>query len=234
MSDSKEATTPARVPHGDTLVQSGVPTTELPDVPRPIITQPPDGARNVRGFEILNTLAFARDRAGRSGMVGSLRRLGATDLARLTGGAAEDRRRIHRLEWVPYGLHCRLLRAVDAELGDGDLSQLFNIGTFMAERDLPTLFRPLLKLGRPGWVVDAGTKMWGIYHHEGRWELERSPGELIARLEDLTDVDEAYCLTFLGWISRGMELTGAVDVEAHHPVCMARGGSSCVFTGRWG
>ena len=103
----------------------------------------------------------------------------------------------------------------------------------MAERDLPAMFRSLVKLGHPGWIIDAGTLLWRVFHREGSWKLDRSAGELIARLEGLTESDEAYCATFQGWISRGMELSGASDLRVYHPVCQARGGNQCVFTGRW-
>ncbi|MCP4499691.1 MAG: hypothetical protein GY822_06975 [Deltaproteobacteria bacterium] len=135
--------------------------------------------------------------------------------------------------WVPFQLQGRLLQAIDQVMGEGDHRLLFEVGTFMAQRDVPRAFRPLLRLGNPGWIVTVGTRMWRTYHSEGWWEVERSRHAIIATLHDHHENHGAFCATFGGWVSGAVELSGGKDVMFDHPICRARGGPHCVITGRW-
>ena len=102
-----------------------------------------------------------RARAGADGIARVLARLPARDVEAVHALSANA--------WVPFRLQARLLRAIDATFGEGDLALLFDVGAAMAQRDLPTVFRPLLRLGRPGSILDMATATWRHYHSHGHW-----------------------------------------------------------------
>lgn len=195
------------------------------------ITSPVDGKARIRGFDPINALSWVHAHHRHGGMERLLRHLPDDDVTLLAG--LDPKRKLQMRGWVPFALHCRLLRAIDTEFGAGDYGLLFEVGEYMSQKDVPRLFKRMAKLGKPGWIVEFGTNLWRFYHSEGRWELERSPVEMIARLVDRTESDEAFCHAFMGWITGALELSGARHVQTSHAVCMANGAASCVFVGRW-
>jgi hypothetical protein len=189
------------------------------------VTAPVDGPGRLRGFGVLNSLRFAQSRFGQEALAEVLRHL-----------TPEDQRTVvalRKTHWYPFALHCRVLRAVDVALGAGDHELLYELGRSSAQRDFPTLFRPLMRLGQPGWIFEYSTKLWRFYHGEGRWEIERTPRELIARLLDFEEADAAFCVSFVGYVTAALELCGATEVEGSHPACKATGAMTCVYTVRW-
>lgn len=195
------------------------------DLQQERVLEPRDGTCQLRGFGMLNSLSFAHQKGGEQGIKGALKRLSEADQETLI--------HLKRLRWYPFALHCRLLRAVDAEVGTGDLSVLHDLGYHSASRDASALFRPFLRLGHPGWVIDVSTKLWRFFHREGKWELERTPLELVAKLHDFEEADMAFCISFIGYVTGLMELSGAQDVEGTHVACRSTGAPHCVFTVRW-
>jgi hypothetical protein len=205
--------------------------------PLPLVLTPEDGRCRVRGTGILNSLHYVRQTAGRDGVKAVSRRLAEADLARIDG--------MRRTKWYPFALHCRVLRAVDAELGsraeltatDGgrsdDFPMLHDLGYHSASQDFPTLFKPAYRMGRPGWILEVATRLWRVFHGEGRWEIERLPNQIVARQHDWDEPDEAFCASFVGYVTALLELSGAHDVDAGHVACAALGAPHCVFTVRW-
>jgi hypothetical protein len=197
------------------------------------ISMPPNGQARTRGLNVLAALDFARRRGGRDVISRVLKHLPEADLQLLTGGEGRMGTSLHATHWYPFALQCRLLRALDTELGKGDFSLLYDVGSHMARRDVPRVFRGLIKVGRPGWILELGTRMWRYYHDRGRWQLERTPVSVIATLQEHPDADEAFCETFQGWAQAVLEMSGATDIQGGHPACAARGAPHCVFTVRW-
>jgi|GEM_PF-1319590 len=135
--------------------------------------------------------------------------------------------------WVPFHAQCHLLRAVDVVMGQGDLALLPEVGRFMAEHDIARFFRAVLRLGNPGWVMELSSRMWRTYHDRGRWTVDRTPVSVMCALYEHPEADEAFCLTFQGWMERALELGNARNVRVDHPVCVARGALRCVMDASW-
>ena len=190
------------------------------------------GIAKTRGLNVLAALAYARSRGGRDVMQRIFERLEPEDIE-LLSQRKTALGPIRTSDWFPFQMHCRLLRAIDAELGDGDLGLLEEVGDFMAERDIRRVFRPFLRAGNPGWVFEFARRMWGTYHDRGRWQIERTPLSLLATLHDHPETDEAFCRTFVAWTCTTLRLSGAVNVVGDHPACRARGAQNCVFTCHW-
>ena len=190
-----------------------------------------EGART-RGINMLAALAYVRRRGGRDAISKVLKRMDAEHVTYLLGDASGVTA-VSSRGWYPVGTYYALLRAIDAEFGTGDLSLLHEVGYQMAKRDIKSVFRPLLRIGNPGWVFGLSSKLWRTYHDRGHWVLERTPVSLIATMENHPERDEAACTAFMGWMRAALEMSGAISVDGSHPTCQARGAAHCVFTVRW-
>lgn len=190
---------------------------------------PPRAASQTRGLNPLAALAYVREHGGDRVFKHVLGKLPEQDLEILAG-----KKKLSSKAWVPFELQGRLLQAIDDVMGQGDHAKLFEVGAFMSGRDIPRVFRPLLKVGNPGWILEVSTRMWRFYHSSGRWEIQRTPVTVLATLHDHEASHEAFCATFVGWMTAAVEMSGGHDVMVDHPVCQARGAPNCVFTVRWG
>jgi predicted hydrocarbon binding protein len=180
----------------------------------------------------LAALKYVRATAGTEGIAQVLAGMREDELV-LLGASEHSPRKLSARSWVPFRLQARLLRAIDAAFGDEETTVLFEVGRFMGSHDVPLAFRPFLRLGNPGWIMEVATRLWRYYHDRGHWVLERTPYTMMCTLHDHPESDVAFCETFQGWITGALEVSGAHQVEVHHPVCHARGAQNCVFTVRW-
>ena len=181
----------------------------------------------LKGSAYLSTLAFIEANYGAGAKERVLERLDADDRAVLGSTPLA-------IQWYPLAPFPRLLRAMDAELGHGDLALVTERGTWAAINDMKTVHRVLLKLVTPSWVVEKGMKLWPNFHTSGRWESKRQ-GDKGARalLHDLGVVDEAMCATLRGWMIGLLTLAGTKNPQVEHPECRARGASTCVYLVSW-
>ncbi len=186
-----------------------------------------DAGSRTRGLNPLAALAYVREHGGEPAIKQVLSKLPERDLQLLAGT-----RKLSSKAWVPFELQGRLLQAIDDTMGESDHAKLFEVGAYMSKRDIPRVFRPLLKLGNPGWILEVSTRMWRFYHSTGRWEIQRTPVTVLATLHDHEAAHEAFCATFVGWLTNAVEMSGGYDVMVDHPVCHARGAPNCVFTVR--
>lgn len=186
-----------------------------------------------RGQNPRSAFAYVNAQGGSHQLARVLEHLSASDRAVLGVDGRAGARPVGADDWVPFSTQARLLRAIDAVLGRGDLTLLPEVGRFMARRDIPSLFRPLLRAGKTGWIISVATRVWRMYHSHGSWELQREKESVLATLVDHPEADAAFCATFIGWVEGALEASGAIEVRGEHVVCAARGARHCVFTASW-
>jgi hypothetical protein len=186
-----------------------------------------------RGQNARSALAFVEHHGGRAELARVLARMIDDDRTILGVDGAPGARPIDADAWLPFSVQARLLRTIDAVSGRGDLTLLPEVGRFMAGRDIPTLFRPFLRAGRTGWIIQVATRVWRMYHSHGKWQVVRARNSVIATLVDHPESDAAFCATFGGWVEGALELSGGLDVGSEHPACAARGAAQCVFIASW-
>jgi predicted hydrocarbon binding protein len=175
----------------------------------------------------VSTFAFIEHRFGADAKGAVLRRLGDED-RELLGGI------VLPITWYPLAPFGRLLRAMDGELGRGDLSLVFERGEWTATRDLHTLRKAILKFVTIPWVIGKGASLWPQFHDTGRWEVRQmSKDHAVAELYDLGVVDSAICASIGGWISGLAKETGERRVEVRHTTCRAKGDPACVYEVQW-
>jgi hypothetical protein len=181
----------------------------------------------LKGSAYLSTLAFMEAQFGVGAKERVLARLGPEDRVMLGG-------MVLPIQWYPLAPFPRLLRAMDVQLGRGDLSLVTERGTWAALQDMRTVHKVLLKLVTTQWVVEKGMKLWPNFHTSGRWESRRQDdGSARAWLHELGVVDEAICATVRGWILGLLQLAGVKRPTVDHVDCRARGAPSCSFDVSW-
>lgn len=181
-----------------------------------------------RGLNPLGALRYVRHHHGDDGVVSVLAGLSAGDRAVLGGDTQEG---LRSATWVPFLTHARLLRAIDARFGAGDLALLPGVGRFMAQADLPGLLKPVLRLMTPAFLITQTMRLWRGYHSHGRWELVRTSGDLRAVLVDHPVAHPAFCATFCGFVEGALAFSGARAPHVEQTACRCHGDRACAFYG---
>lgn len=146
----------------------------------------------------------------------------------------EHLRALVMVGWYDLELQLRLLRTIDAVLGDGDLGLVPEIGRFEADEDLTKVHRLFIRLANPGYLLEKSGEYWGRFYDTGTWKVTRkSRTAASGTLTDLGVVDEAFCAYLCAYIERMWELAGAKDRDVRHVRCRARGDAVCQYSGTW-
>lgn len=136
--------------------------------------------------------------------------------------------------WYDLALQHRLLRAVDAALGHGDLALIPAVARFEADQDLTRIHRMFLRLANPAFVLEKSGEYWHRFYDTGEWSVKRErSNHAVATLTGVGEVDVAFCMYLSRYIERMFELVGAKEVHVDHPRCRTRGEPACVFAGAW-
>jgi hypothetical protein len=127
-----------------------------------------------------------------------------------------------------------LVHTIDAQLGEGDLSLMGELGEYSGRQDAGSIFRVVAALSSVEAIVRRADAFWQRYCDSGRFAIrELEKGRLRIALEAFPHIDRAHCDLITGWI-RGIGLSvGAVDPVVKQARCVHRSDEICEFTGRW-
>jgi predicted hydrocarbon binding protein len=178
-----------------------------------------------KGIGFVNVREFVLARFGQAGWDRLVKRSSPAEQAVLES--------ILPVGWYDLAFYTRLIRALDEELGAGDLRLVQALGRFEAERDLTTIQRVFLRLVRPSLAIENMDKYWRRFHDTGAWTTERGPREVTARLSGWGIVDAALCRELVGYLGRTLELLGGRDVFVDHRKCRGKGDELCEFQTTW-
>jgi len=149
--------------------------------------------------------------------------------------SAEDRSHfagiVSPLQWYPTHAALALMDAGRDLFGPHDFHERY--GASSADDQIHTIYRFLLRLTSPTWMINRGMSMWSRFHNTGVWKVEGSERSMRGTLRDFAVVHAPYCRVLVGWIWRASQITGAPGARVWHPECRAAGKSECVFIGRW-
>jgi hypothetical protein len=136
--------------------------------------------------------------------------------------------------WYDFALEPRLLRAIDAVLGRGDLSLVDEIAVHVVDADVNGIQRLFMKVANPGYLLVRAGAYWSRFYDSGHWRIVRqSHDRATGILCGFDNTDEAFCRFLGGYIHRLFVLSGAENAVLEHPKCRARGAVECVFRGSW-
>jgi len=159
-----------------------------------------------------------------------LGRLSPADRAILTGVLLPN-------SWFGAGLLHRLDEAIAETLVQGKRGQLYReLGRFSAQSNLGPdgIQRAYLREGDVHFLLRHVPRMYSYVHADGRRTYE-SAGEraAIIRTLDSQEVDADECRTTIGWLERGIELSGGQDVRVVEVQCRAKGAPHCEYHCSW-
>jgi len=180
---------------------------------------------NTKGISFVNAKAFC-DARGSDAWERVLRIMDTADRDQLESVVA--------VGWYELGLYARLIRAIDAALGSGNLDLVPELGRFEATRDLSTVYRLFFRFSNPAFAIEKSMAYWRRFHDTGSWNITRTSDTSVhGTLTGWGVVDLAMCLELTGYMPCVIELVGGKEPVMTHPRCRSRGADVCVFELEW-
>jgi hypothetical protein len=182
----------------------------------------------VKGIAILSCLRFVRERYGDEGVDRLHAALGPQSRELLDA-------RILPHAWAPSSLIVELNVKADELFGSGDLELCVEMGRYLANTSLPTVFKLFFRLGSPTFLFDKASKLWSAHYDSGRLSVvPESHRAARLRIEDFDAPHRAHCLAIKGWAMEAIAMTGSRILSAEETLCRTRGDAACEFAATWG
>jgi len=117
-------------------------------------------------------------------------------------------------------------------------AELRQIAHFVSERDLSTVFRMLLRIAPPEFVLSRLGALWSRYFDMGSMRPTKlGPRHWEAVLDAPVGEDaapgELTCMGISGWIERALERTGTRNARIVQTHCRFRGAAHCDYDLTW-
>jgi hypothetical protein len=139
--------------------------------------------------------------------------------------------------WYAADLVLRLEMTIVALLSRGDRRELFlDMGRFTADTNLGPngVQRPYLKDGDPHFLLRNVPRMYSTQHAGGiRTYTPLEAKAAVIRTLEGEEANIEDCLTAVGWLRRGVELSGGRIVTVDEMQCRGRGAQCCEYVCRW-
>jgi hypothetical protein len=181
----------------------------------------------VKGTTVASTLRFVRERFGPEAEAEVRGDLDPALQAALTGEPVPS-------AWYPFGLLVGLGRAAARRFGGSMTSFQRELGRASADDAMRTVYRVLLRLGSPHFVVSQAPRVWRSYYDSGAIStVVAEPGHAALDLAGFEDPVPELCERLIGWLSRTVELAGGRNLRSVHSLCVLRGDQVCRFEEWW-
>lgn len=141
--------------------------------------------------------------------------------------------------WYPIGVVNRALVAYLERDRLGADDEMRRLSAFIADNDLGTVYKMVLRLGSPEFLLRRTDSLWNRYFDVGKLTPEeRGSRQFHLTLTMPTGEDAAPNQYFCGpgcpsWIEMGMRLTGATKAQVRHVDCRYDNGRHCKYVATW-
>jgi uncharacterized protein (TIGR02265 family) len=183
----------------------------------------------VKGTLLAARLSYLRAQ-GTASAERVLRRLSEEDRRLLAGALLPG-------DWYPAGVLQRLENTIAALLAQGERHRLYlDMGRFSAETTLGPggVHRRYLREGDPQFLLSHVPVLYGTQHDTGRRDyVQTGPRSGVLRTLEAEETSLDDCLTTVGWLERGVELSGGRAVKVVERTCRARGAEACQYHCEW-
>lgn len=187
-----------------------------------------DSKPQVKGILFLSRLGFLREQGGEA-LEQALAKLEPGAASVLRGSISPD-------AWYPLDLLHRIDNAVVSLLPGHDRADvLVQIGRASADAILIGSEGRHIQRRAPSLFLESVPHLYGALHTDGRREYESlSPNAAVVRTfcEPCAAASDD-CWTIVGWLQRGLELSGAEAVIVRQTTFRANGGPACDFHCEW-
>jgi hypothetical protein len=190
------------------------------------------GVAQIKGNAIGGLKDFVERRYGPEGLDVLLQEADERDVAVFRG-------LILRAGWYPVGTWNRMSEAFVSNLAGGDVEIYNEMGVYVADQDLNTIYKLLLKLASPAMLMPRLGWLWDRYFDFGKLETEQKDDRLfLVRVHAPTEVDAGLsrltCSVGIpGWFLRAVVLTGAAGATVRHHACRFDGARACEIDIAW-
>ena len=184
-----------------------------------------------KGTLLVNLKAYVEKQHGVMGWQSLLDALAAPDREVLSGLVLVG-------GWYPVGTWNRALEKY-LSTSRTPSQEMIAIARFIADRDLNSLFKALLRMGSPAFVLSRTDSLWRRYFDVGSFgHAEKSVRQWRLTLEAPTGQDagpDAWTCNegVSGWLTQALELTGARQAKVTHVRCRLSGAGHCEYEAHW-
>ncbi|HMJ13946.1 MAG TPA: hypothetical protein VK524_21160 [Polyangiaceae bacterium] len=140
--------------------------------------------------------------------------------------------------WYPVGVWNRALHAYLNHNFNNPGRAMTSFAQYVAAEDLSTLFKLVLRVGSPEFVLTRTDSLYNRYFDTGRWTAQKQ-GTRAWQCELNSPIDEEQGPGTLScnegisaWVRRALELTGA-RARVDHVRCRFQGSPVCLYEVSW-
>ncbi len=139
--------------------------------------------------------------------------------------------------WYPVGVWNRALGALLAQHTVAIDNEMRKVASYIADRDLNSVYKMILRLGSPEFLLRRTDSLWSRYFDSGRFtHQELGPKKFKLLLEAPHTGDTPDRLTcgpgVSAWIEMGMKNTG-VEGRVQHVSCRFENKERCEYIATW-
>ncbi|MGC4116656.1 MAG: hypothetical protein QM765_19215 [Myxococcales bacterium] len=137
-------------------------------------------------------------------------------------------------EWYPFAHMVDVERAVAQAHFGGDATQIERFGFYDGTRQVGTIYRFLLRLLEPAFLLKQGNKIWRSYMNCGDLATESTgPRSCLVRLSGYDPLDRTHCFENVGAFKASLMVCGSKTPKVEHVECRLEGKPACVYHASW-
>ena len=148
----------------------------------------------------------------------------------------EDAAYLHRIvlagDWIPIDVMNRITEAAAASAGKPLDSFARSAGRFAADEAVNGIYRWIVFLRTPAFVLGKASRAWSTLYNRGRLELTTEGRSAAVVLHDFPS-HPAGCGRVTGWMEKLGEMTGVENLRVIHRRCRANGAPECEWSVTW-
>jgi hypothetical protein len=181
----------------------------------------------VKGNLVAARPRYVRDSWGDAGYADVAARLTGEAKATFTGTALP-------FAWYAFPTLAAIDRAIVLGPMGGDMTQMKQFGSTVARYDLSTIYKMLLKVGSPAFVLKRVNVVYSTYVRGGAITAATVMKDHARLAMSDGDFPLYFCDQGVpGWFTAAIELSGGKDAHVAQVECVHRGARSCVWEARW-
>ncbi|MGC4121679.1 MAG: hypothetical protein QM765_45295 [Myxococcales bacterium] len=180
----------------------------------------------IKGLSMVHMHKFLVERFGEAGLSKVLAALPPEQARILRSPSAQD--------WYPLRDHALVEAKAMEVLYGGDLAKAKEFARYDAALQIGGLFKLVLRVLDPGFLIKKSASLWGQSFSGGRCEVESTgPQSCRMKLSGYDQVHEVMCFDWQGSIEGILQVCGVKESIVTHPECRFHGQPHCLYEISW-
>ena len=137
--------------------------------------------------------------------------------------------------WAPAGLLVESLVAADLIAGRGDYTSCWNIGRFIAKREIGPVQAIALKVLRASMIMSLAPGLFSTHFKDAGRVATRSTGDraLVVSFLGFPEPHRALCVGLGGWMEGWLGLRERSSIRVDHVACRCQASPTCDYAVSW-